>query len=178
MTTAALKWPGIHGSANNGKFGAFGATDGVILVDNQDNISLIDNAEGLNSESGNWLGSLKGHVNSNLFFGRSRNLGVYMIDPVAKTITSLYSGDDVAGDMFSFDGAHYMLHMADNTIKVYESSTGEMVVERAIEMANIPELSAKGRSEMEVLKDGEAPDPVLVASDKFLYAFGTEPNPD
>ena len=73
--------------------------------------------------------------------------------------------------MFSFDGEHYMVHTADNTIKVYESSTGEMVVERAIEMADIPEISAKGRSEMQVLKDEEEPDPVLVASDKFLYAL-------
>lgn len=167
---------GIHGSANNGDYGAFGSTDGVIVVDNQDNIDLIANVEGLNSESGNWLGTLKGHDNSGLFFGRSRNLGVFMIDPAAKAMESIYSGSDVVGDMFSFDGHYYLVHTAndkvDDKIKVFDSQTGGQIAERTVEMANIPELAAKNsKSELETLRDAEEPSPVLVCSDKFLYVL-------
>ncbi|MGB5817893.1 MAG: hypothetical protein WBG90_00315 [Saonia sp.] len=163
---------GIHGDAVNGSYGVFGSTDGVILVDDQNNIDLISNTEGLNSESGNWLGTLKGHDNSGLFFARSRNLGVFMVDPVAKTLESIYLGGDVVGDMFSFDGAYYLVHTSDNKVRVFDSQTGTEVAERTVEMADIPQLaSKKGASEMETLKDMEEPSPVLVCSDKYLYVL-------
>lgn len=163
---------GIHGDATNGEYGAFGSTDGVILVDNQDNISLIENIEGLNSESGNWIGTLKAHDNSDLFFGRSRNLGVYIIDPEDQSLTSLYSGDDVAGDMINFDGKYYILHTNDNMIRVYNTSDGSAVANRVVEMVDIPDLAETGRtfsSEVEVLRQMDEPSPVLICSDNFLY---------
>ena len=161
----------IHGSANNGSYGAFGSTDGVIIVDDQDNIDLIPNAEGLNSESGNWLGNLKGHEHADVFFGRSRNLGVFMVDPENKSITPVYSGGDVIGDMFSFDGEYYLVHTEGGRIQVFDGHDGDAITDRIVEMADIPELSAKGGSEMDILKDGEDPSPVLVASDDFLYVL-------
>lgn len=162
----------IHGNATNGEYGVFGSTDGVILVDNQDNISLIENIGGLNSETGQWIGTVKSHDNSDLFFGRSRNFGVFVIDPEAQTMTSLYAGDDVAGDMMSFDGQYYVLHTTDGHVRVYNANDGTEVAERVVEMADIPALAATGRtssSEIEVLRQMNEPSPVLICSDSFLY---------
>ena len=168
---------GIHGSANNGRYGAFGSTDGVILVDKDDNIELIANPEGsgLNPESGNWLGTLNGHDDADVFFARSRNLGVFVVDPEDKSINPLYSGDDVVGHMFNFNGEYFLLHTSDNRIRVFDGHDGEPIVDRVVEMADIPELpdpaASKGLSETQVLREMEAPSPVLVASDKFLYVL-------
>ncbi|WP_340066796.1 hypothetical protein [Ascidiimonas aurantiaca] len=163
---------GIHGDAVNGTYGVFGSTDGVILVDNQNNIDLIPNVEGLNAERFNWLGTLKGHDNSDLFFARSRNQGVFMIDPADKSLSSLYKGSDVVGDMYSFDGAYYLVHTSDNTIRVFDGQTGSPITERTIDMANIPQPAAQKRpSETDILRDMEGPSPVLVCSDKFLYVL-------
>ncbi len=161
---------GIHGDAVSGDYGVFGSTDGIILVDTNNNIDLIANVEGLNAESGNWLGTVKGHDNSNLFFGRSRNLGVFMINPATKSMNSIYLGDDVVNAMFNFNGTHFLVQTTDNKIRVYDSQNGSEVVQRAVEMANVPELSStKQSSEIEVLQKMEEPSPVLVCSDKFLY---------
>ena len=162
---------GIHGDATNGEFGAFGSTDGVIVVDNQDNIFLIENVGDLNSESGNWIGTLKSHDNSNRFFGRARNIGVYMIDHALQAFTTLYAGDDVAGDMISFDGKYYILHTNDNTIRVYDTSDGAQVAKRVVEMVDVPDLATSRTfsSEVEVLRKMDEPSPVLICSDSFIY---------
>ncbi|WP_282085081.1 hypothetical protein [Aquimarina algiphila] len=163
---------GIHGDAVNGDYGVFGSTDGIILVDTDSNINLIANAEGLNAESGNWLGTVKGHDNSNLFFGRSRNLGVFKIDPLAKSLESIYLGEDVANTMFSFDGAYFLVHTNENKIIVFDAQNGNEITQRNIEIANIPELSSKREdSEIQILQKMEEPSPVLVCSNKFLYVL-------
>lgn len=163
---------GIHGDAVNGKYGIFGATDGIILVDDQDNISLIPNIGGLNNQSGNWMGTVKGHDEAAMFFGRSRNVGVFMIDPSNKSLRNIYTGNDVLGDMFSFGGDYYVLHTGGNRVRVFDGNTGNALAERVIDVANIPAISLKtGKSEIETLKDEELPSPVLVASDKFLYVL-------
>lgn len=159
---------GIHGDAVNGAYGVFGSTDGVILADNQGNIDLIANVEGLNFESGNWIGTLKGNDHSDLFFGRSRNIGVFMIDPSSKTMSKIYSGGDVIGDMFSFDGHYYLVQTADNKIRVYDSHDGKLLKERTVEMASIPALPTGKSASLTAM---EEPSPVLVTSDKFLYVL-------
>ncbi len=162
---------GIHGNATNGEFGVFGATDGVILVDNQGTKTLIGNVGELNSESGNWLGTMKGHYNSDVFFARSRNLGVFLLNPEDKTLSNIYKGADVLNHMYSFDGEYYLLHTEGNVVHIFDGDTGEKITSRAVEMANIPVLTDKNRSETEVLAKMEEPSPVLVCSDKFLYVL-------
>ena len=168
-----VKVGNIHGNATNGEYGAFGSTNGVILVDNQDNISLIENIDGLNGDaSGQWIGGIKSHERSDLFFGRASNHGIFVIDPEAQTMTNLYDGDDVAGDMMSFDGGYYVLHTTEGHVRVYNADNGAEVAERVVEMADIPALAANGRtasSEIEVLRQMSGPSPVLVCSDSFLY---------
>lgn len=163
---------GIHGDAVNGAYGVFGSTDGIILVDNQQNIDLIPNIEGLNAESGNWLGTVKGHDESDVFFGRSRNKGVFVVDPIAKSMTNIYAGSDVANAMFSFDGDYFIVHTTDNRIRVFDGKTGSSITDRTVEVANIPELTSKSsKSDIGMLTAMEEPSPVLVASSKFLYVL-------
>ncbi|WMN07330.1 hypothetical protein QYS48_28530 [Marivirga arenosa] len=167
----------IHGDASNGHHGIFGSTDGVILVNDEGEISLIENTGDLNSESGNWLGTLKGHDNSKMFFARSRNVGAFMIDPENKSMTQIYAGSDVVGDMFSFDGKYYILHTADNMLRVFDAHDGVEISSRMVEMADIPEAEGHNHrsalSEIEILRKMDDPDPVLVCSDKFLYVLST-----
>jgi hypothetical protein len=170
----------IHGDAVNGEYGVFGSTDGIIVVDEAQNIDLIENIEGLNSASGNWIGTVKGHDNSNIFFGRARSLGEYLIDPVAKTMTQIYSGGDVKGEMFSGDGQYFVVHtqqvdankVATNKVMVFSGTTGAKITERIVEMANIPVSPQPDNARVvESLMSQEVPDPVLVTSDKFLYVL-------
>jgi len=163
---------GIHGDAVNGAYGIFGSTDGIILVDNQNNIDLIPNIDGLNSERGNWIGTVKGHDKSDIFFGRSRNFGVFMIDPMAQTMSNIYAGADVANAMFSFDGDYFLVQTTDNSVLVFDGKTGSSIAERTVEMAAIPNVAAKrGSSEIQSLSAMEELSPVLVSASKFLYVL-------
>ncbi len=162
---------GIHGDAVNGKYGVFGSTDGVIVVDDQGNINLIENVEGLKAESGNWLGTLKGHDNSDLFFGRARKLGVFKINPITKTINNVYAGGDVLADMFSSDGKYYVVHTADNKVRTFDGITGSELASRTVEMAEIPELPQENSRVLDNLMAMEEPSPVLVCSEDFLYVL-------
>ncbi len=167
---------GIHGSANNGSYGAFGSTDGVIIVDDQDNIDLVPNiGDDLRDESGYWIGTLKSHVNSQVFYGRARNLGIYIVNPEQKSMSLLYEGSNVANDMFSFNGEFYLLHTDDGRIRVYDANTSNLVTERVVKMAEIPDSPiTSGRSagsEVAQLRQLEEESPVLVCSDKFLYVL-------
>ena len=129
----------IHGDASNGRYGVFGTTDGVILVDERGNTDLIANLDNLNGERGNWIGTLKGHDNTTNFFGRAGSIGTFLIDPVAKTLNPLYEGDDIVGDMLSFNGDYYIVHTADNHLRVYDSANGNLISDRAVEMVNVPD---------------------------------------
>lgn len=161
---------GIHGDATNGKYGVFGSTDGVILVDGQ-RIDLIPNDTALLSPArGFWIGTLKGHDKTPTFFGRAGSVGSFLIDPVAKSMKPVYLGDDIVGDMLSFDGAHYIIHTKDRRIRVYDATTGTLLNERVVEMANIPVLNTGlVPSPVVDLDNMDLPDPVLVATDRHLY---------
>lgn len=161
---------GIHGDATNGTHGVFGATEGVILVDQDQNISLIPNPPALNSGRGFWIGTLKGHDNLPVFFGRASSVGSFLIDPVTKSMKPVYLGDDIAADMLSFNGEYYIVHTKDNKVRVFDAKTGAPVTERAVEMVKIPDLpNAQPRAPIKDLDDMDKLSPVLVASDRHLY---------
>ncbi len=161
---------GIHGDATNGTYGVFGSTDGVILVDGENNIDLIPNLEGMNAERGYWIGTLKGHDNTPVFYARAGSLGSYLVDPKAKSMAPVYLGDDIVGDMLSFNGDYYIVHTSDNRIRVYDATDGSPVTERVVEMVNIPDLATgEPTTPVDDLDDMDEDDPVLVASDKHLY---------
>ena len=158
---------GIHGDAVNGDFGVFGATDGVILVDNQGNIDLIPNIDSLRNESGYWIGTLKGHDETSNFFGRATNVGAFLVDPMNMSLTQIYEGDDIAADMLSFDGDYYVLHTAHgdhNHLHVYDAESGSLVAERELDMVTPGGSGNSGHGPAEGA-------PVIVSSDDYLYVL-------
>ncbi len=161
---------GIHGDATNGRYGVFGSTDGVILVDDKSNISLIPNAPTLKGESGFWLGTLKGHDNTPVFYGRAGKVGSFLIDPVAKTMRPLYTGDDIAGDMPSFNGAYYILHTKDTKVRVYDAKTSNLLAERTVDMVNVVDpKTGQPSTPIKDMDDLSKLSPVMVSSDRYLY---------
>ena len=87
----------------------------------------------------------------------------------------LYEGSNVENDMFSFNGEFYLLHTDDGRIRVYDANTSNLVTERVVEMAEIPDSPiTSGRlasSEVAKLQQLEEESPVLVCSDKYLYVL-------
>ncbi|MGD1889298.1 MAG: hypothetical protein ACFB15_01645, partial [Cyclobacteriaceae bacterium] len=169
----------IHGNASNGEYAAFGSTDGILLANTSNEISLIPNIEGLNAESGNWIGTLRGHDNVDVFYGWARSLGIYRIDPVAGTMTSLYAGDDVKSLFFSQKGEYLILHKTNDDIIVYDAHDGDKMTEAPVSLAHDANAynARKGyKTEVEALRAMNEPERVLGVSGEFLYTL--EPTGD
>jgi hypothetical protein len=147
----------IHGNASNGKVALFGGTEGVIAVYDNQTMALIPNLEGMNAERGNWIGTVEGHDNQDVFYGRAGALGLYRIDPAAQSMTQFYEGDNVEEFFFSEDGTYLIVH------KAVSETSGEIVVYNAASGSQVAQTS------FSVVKD--APERVLTASSELLYVL-------
>ena len=147
----------IHGNASNGKVALFGGTEGVIAAYDNQTMALIPNLEGMNAESGNWIGTVEGHDNLDVLYGRARALGLYRIDPADQSMTQFYEGDDVVEFFFSEDGNYLIVHK-----KVGETSD-EIVVYNAASGSQV------AQSSFSRVKDD--PERVLTASSELLYVL-------
>lgn len=145
----------IHGNASNGKVALFGSTDGLIAAYDDKTIALIPNLEGMNAESGNWIGTVKGHDNLDVFYGRATALGIFRIDPASQSMTPLYEGDDTERSyFFSEDGTYLVLPKTNNEVVVYNAETGSQVAQTT----------------MSAVSTGQ-PERVMTASAEFLYVL-------
>jgi hypothetical protein len=164
----------IHGNASNGDYAGFGSTDGILVVNTSNEFSLIPNIEGLNNESGNWIGTLKGHKELDVFYGWARSKGLYRIDPEAGTMTSFYEGEDVKSFFFSQNGEYLVLHKDNDDIVVYDAYDGDMMTEAPVSLAQDADAynARKGyKSEVETLRAMNEPERVLGVSGEFLYTL-------
>ncbi|MFP4096916.1 MAG: hypothetical protein ACLFUB_20700 [Cyclobacteriaceae bacterium] len=170
----------IHGNASNGEYAAFGSTDGIIIASTDNEISLIPNTEGLNAESGNWVGIVKGHDELDVFYGWARNKGIYKIDPVAGNMSLIYEGNDIkSAPFFCQKGEHLILHKNNDEIIVFDAHDGSKMTEAPVSLAQDDNTynARKGySSELERLRAMNEPDRVLGVSGEFLYAL--EPSRD
>ena len=147
----------IHGDASNGRVALFGATDGLIAAYDDRTMALIPNLEGMNAESGNWIGTVKGHDNLDVFYGWARAQGLFRIDPASRSMTRFYEGDDVKSFFFSEDGTYLILH------KAVSETSGEIVVYNAASGSQVAQTS------FSVVE--EDPERVLTASSELLYVL-------
>ncbi|MGB3852441.1 MAG: hypothetical protein WA958_21130 [Tunicatimonas sp.] len=147
----------IHGNASNGKVALFGGTEGVIAAYDNQTMALIPNLEGMNAERGNWIGTVEGHDNLDVFYGRAGALGLYRIDPADQSMTQFYEGDDVAEFFFSEDGTYLIVH------KAVSETSGEIVIYNAASGSQVAQTS------FSVVKDD--PERVLTASSELLYVL-------
>ncbi|UZD23214.1 hypothetical protein PBT90_07405 [Algoriphagus halophytocola] len=163
---------GIHGDASNGKYALFGGMEGVLVASKEKELFLIPNSDGLNPESGNWLGSLKAHDKSEVFYGSSGNKGVFKIDPVAKSITNVYSGDDVVSYFFNEDGSKFIIQNESDHIMVLDAKSGSELLSKSMSVAtNLNPTARVVRDEYEKYRLLDEPSPVLTASQNYLYAL-------
>ncbi|GAB2478626.1 YncE family protein [Algoriphagus taiwanensis] len=169
---AAVNVSGIHGDASNGEFAVFGGTTAVLVARANNEIFKIDNVAPLEPTSGNWMGTIKAHDNNAIFYGWSRNKGIFAIDPAAKSMRNVYSGDDVAGYFFSADGSKLIVQRASNEVLVLDATSGNTIVQAAIPVAAVEDFSArKSRDELETYRLMNENPPVLTSSERYLYVL-------
>lgn len=163
---------GIHGDASNGVYAIFGGTTGVLVASSSDQLFKIDNIEPLASSSGDWMGTIKAHDANGLFYGWSRNKGVFAIDPGSQSMRNVYAGDDVAGFFFSADGSKLIIQRSSNEVLVLDASSGSTVAQAAIPVAMTEDFNArKSMDEFEVYRLMNENPPVLTSSEKYLYVL-------
>ena len=162
----------IHGDASNGTYAIFGGSTGVLVARSNNELFRIDNTGGLEPTSGNWMGTIKAHDNSDIFYGWARNKGIFSIDPAGKSIRNIYSGNDVRAYFFSADGSKLIIQTTSNQVMVYNSDTGSEIVEAAIPVATVDDQSArKSMDEYAAYRLMNENPPVLSSSENYLYVL-------
>ncbi|MEP2348165.1 MAG: hypothetical protein ABJH96_10280 [Algoriphagus sp.] len=163
---------GIHGDASNGKYALFGGMEGVLVASKTKELFLIPNAAGLDSGPGNWLGSLKSNDKSDIFYGSAGKKGIFKIDPVAKSITNVYVGDDVAAYFFDANGSKLIIQKKNNEVIILDADSGNTMNTAALSIAVDSNASArKSLTDLEMYRVLDEPSPVLTASEYYLYVL-------
>ncbi|SDZ22690.1 MULTISPECIES: hypothetical protein [Rhodonellum] len=163
----------IHGDASNGQFAIFGGTEGVLVASSNDALFRIDNISPMDAGSGNWMGTIKGNDKSAIFYGWSRNKGIFAIDPAAKSMRNVYSGDDVSAYFFSADGSKLIIQSKSNLVKVLESATGTSIAQSTLLLASTgqDESARKATDDALFYRMMDELPPVLTSSEKYLYVL-------
>ncbi|MFC4872466.1 hypothetical protein [Negadavirga shengliensis] len=170
-----VKVTGIHGDASNGKYALFGGTEGVIVASQDNTLKLIPNVSPLDPSSGNWMGTLRGHDQLEVFYGLARNHGVFKIDPEAETIQSIYSGDDVHAYLISADGGHLVVQRTDGNVKVFNARTGVELGSHSILASLRGNPSARKQlTDLEIYRLMDEENPILTLSEAFMYVLEPE----
>lgn len=130
---------GMHGDAGNGKLAAFGAPDGVLIVQQNGEQFLVNYPVDFGT---NWLSTLLGNKALPHFFGYAAALGLYKVDPAAKQITLVLKNEsNIHQYMLDTDGKNLYVMMTDGTLKVFDAVTAQLKKEGRISAA-IPTSAA------------------------------------
>lgn len=82
--------PGMHGSASNAHYSAFGCSDGVLVVNQQgDQFSARKIANPAGLPDGVRVSNLRGHPQVDRFIGMARGGRLFSIDPAAGSISAV-----------------------------------------------------------------------------------------
>ena len=129
--------PGLHGEAHTHDGVAFGCTGGILFIEahgGEIEHWFIENPPDINSASR--IGSLYGHEESAVLFGKASyrdggqfvDDGIWMIDPEAGSITSVFSEKSV-GSAFSDDGETLYTLSYDGELYALDAHDGDVVSE-------------------------------------------------
>ncbi|MCU0354329.1 MAG: hypothetical protein MUD08_11425 [Cytophagales bacterium] len=132
VASTNVKVAGMHGEAFNGKYAAFGSTDGVVLVESSGKSAVVPNHPDLEANK-LWLGSLAGHETLEHFYGYSsrKGGGIYKVDPVKKEMTPLLKTDVLGAVKLSRDGKTLVVLLKNGTMQIYDARTGSKSAERS-----------------------------------------------
>ncbi|MHA7833634.1 MAG: hypothetical protein ACX94A_04035 [Algiphilus sp.] len=164
IETYDVQCPGLHGSASNGGFTAFGCQDGLVLIDRQANgfpASKVANPAGFTGDMR--IGRLAGHADAAEMVGLA-NGRPYLIDPTHGEIEALNgwpADHSMAAMAFDGHGEHFVALDDAGELHIFDIEQGWMLTHsRAV-------LGAQ---------DGEdLPAPSLAVSGNDGLAFVTDP---
>ncbi|WP_209329726.1 hypothetical protein [Lunatimonas salinarum] len=162
---------GIHGDASNGRFAAFGSTDGILVASQNNEIKLIPNPSTLSPTSGNWIGTIKTHDAIDVFYGYARNHGVFEVNPSTNSVRKIVDAPSLKSYFLSSGGGYLIVHTAEDEVKVFDTATSSEMRSQSIAAAGDIEgtVLRKEMPTLELYRLMNEPSPVLAASEGFLY---------
>ncbi|MCH7410931.1 hypothetical protein MM239_16095 [Belliella sp. DSM 111904] len=166
---------GIHGDASNGKYAVFGATEGVVVASDNNQIKLIPNPSPLASTSGNWMGTIKANDNISTFYGYASQQGIFEINPDTEAITPVLLSNTIKTYFLSADGGYLVVQLNDNTVKVYDTANRNEIASKRLTTAEASaNTNAETANEWEHYRLMNEESPILTASEKFLYVLAPD----
>lgn len=131
QSTIATK--GIHGDAGNGKTAAFGSPDGILLVAQNGEQSLVPYPADFGTA---WIGTVLGNKALPHFFGYV-SLGLYKIDPATKKITLVLKNENnnIHQYMLDEEGKNLYVLLTDGTLKIFDAGSAQLKKEGKITTA-------------------------------------------
>ena len=143
--------PGLHGSAQNHEFIAFGCTDGVLVVE-QDGDTFID-SKILNPDTftdTTRIGTLVGDANLDIFVGIAAEQ-FYVVDPESASVTPIiWTGAEVTAIGYGFAEAGEWFVILDNQGKLTILSVADWSIANTVQAitSNIAALPTGSRFEL------------------------------
>ncbi|WP_400192523.1 hypothetical protein [Hymenobacter sp. B81] len=141
---------GIHGDAGDGQQALFGSSSGVLVVKQTGEQRLIPYPAGAGA---NWLSTIYYAKAARTFLGSRNGYGVFRIDPVSNTMTSVGSTTRFVRAALDDAGETMLVLGEDGTLTVYDAATGARRASRSLGG----------------LLDVAAATPYLVASRHYVY---------
>jgi len=152
LHASTIQTGGIHGEAGNGELVLFGSTNGILMVTNNGSQELINYPGSLGT---NWLGSVYYGKESHQFVGFKSKYGLYKIDPISKTITSIEENGNLFSVTFDWEGHDLIVLYTDGTVKVLDGHDLSVISSKNLGV-NFPASGSKGN-------------PVVAASENYVY---------
>jgi hypothetical protein len=128
-STSSIAVSNIHGNATDGSLALFGTPQGILKVQPTGEQELIPYPAAFGS---NWLSSLSYGASSKTFIGMSATAGLHMINPVAKTFTSLGGITQYFRASYDAAGQDVLVLQADGKLLVFDGATGAKKADKSI----------------------------------------------
>lgn len=127
---ATVTTSGIHGDEGNGTYALFGSYNGIILVKDTGEETLIPNPSDFGDKD--ILGALLYSESSNKFYGRSATKGLYEIDINAKKIVPVQAASNVYQAVLDFSGENIVTLDFEGKLRIISTATNSIMKEGKI----------------------------------------------
>jgi hypothetical protein len=119
----------IHGNATDGSIALFGTPQGILRVQAGGQQELIPYPASFGS---NWLSSLSYGASAKTCLGMSATAGLHMVNPTAKTFTSLGGVTQYTRASYDAAGQDILVLQPDGKLLVFDGVTGTKKAENSI----------------------------------------------
>jgi len=119
----------IHGNATDGTMALFGTPQGILKVQNSGQQELLPYPAAFGT---NWLSTISYGAYSKTFLGMSATAGLHMINPTAKTFTSLGGITQYTRAQYDAAGQDILVLQPDGKLLLFDGLTGTKKAEHSI----------------------------------------------